>query len=239
MMHPRDICPEIIISALPEDERGQGNRIKGSLQQLSEYAIDFRSAIELLEYSRCEHALLREIERKTMPFSRAKERESLTRWQSIAARDGGMTIYHFLRTMEGIRDALHLCPTFHAIIDRRALGAAIKRFKQQFPFAERLRHAVAHDADKREKPDRFKENPLEGPFLGMGIDMDENSSDYIIGFFENKFVTMFEGSVVSYEPSRKSVDVINSVKTEFFDAFRPAEDLTNPNRHLAPWNRDC
>src|SRR5256885_4764441 len=50
-------------------------------------------------------------------------------WQSIAARDGAMTIYHFGCAIDGIKNSLPAAPTLNAKIDRQALKNASNIFR--------------------------------------------------------------------------------------------------------------
>jgi hypothetical protein len=73
-----------------------------------------------------------------------------------------MSIYHIGKTMEGIKDCLHECPTVEPHIERQQLRIAAKLFHEGFPRWEALRNAVAHSAECNCSPRRLQGLIFEG-----------------------------------------------------------------------------
>jgi hypothetical protein len=92
--------PDIDRNRIPADEMPAFLHIVQLLAELNLYERNLVLASYLYEYSRTAAWELRD------DFARM-ERASWTTggWQMMAARDGAMTIYHFGRAVEGLRDS--------------------------------------------------------------------------------------------------------------------------------------
>ena len=70
-------------------------------------------------------------------------------WMFVAARNGGMTIYHFGRAKEGLHVSLGTTPTLRAMLDKAQLRRASKLFDKTFPTFIQMRHAIAHSEEAK------------------------------------------------------------------------------------------
>lgn len=201
-------------NGLPEKERDSVGILSHLLGALDQHHIDFASALSLFDF--CE---------TTMDKDALKEELKIDTlgWLYVAARDGAMTIHHFGTTLQNIREGLGFCPTIKAWAETGALRISAKKFDSLFPGFPDLRHALAHSADIMKTTERFEKHAFRGNFKGIGIDGEESQILLSSHLHYRKFSLSYEGQIISYNINSETAERLNTAKTEFFDAFRPAE----------------
>lgn len=193
------------VSSYPETEREHVRHIEGQLFGITRFVRDFEAAVSLFN------------------FSSMFPHEITGNWQFVAARDGAMSIYHFAKTIEGVRAAFGDCPTYRSAVDHRKLRAATKDIEVSFPGFEKLRHALAHNAELRRSHEHAAQNATKGPFDNFGIKIEGEGSVTIgNGLNGNKFFTSIDGIMASYEISRDSLASLQRIHATFESGFIPA-----------------
>lgn len=142
-------------------------------------------------------------------------------WQSIAARDGAMTIYHFGCSIDGIKNSLPTTPTLNAKIDRQALKNASNIFRSSFPGYLALRHVVAHVADFSQTLEKKASHAVKGPFSkGLFRSDDPKGVTWLGGNMNGcTYAVTYEGEAFTYDLNRDSVAKLRSIKDRIYSAF--------------------
>lgn len=185
--------PRLYASSLPESEQDSADLIQFLLMSMDSYHQDFVAAVELY----------RHLASVIPPLS-------ISRWPSIPVRDGAMSLFHFWKSMAGIRKELPLCPTLSALVDTELLGEAGQHFGNAFPQVELLRRAVSHSAEE---------------LAGILRDTQNTDSGVVIisSVAGNTFQTTKDGQRLGYEISDKTAQTLGQIKETFFSGFRDVE----------------
>lgn len=133
---------------VPKEDREVALHVDRELTLLCCYADELGAAISLFQTLKAQ-------------LSTTKDRElkrQLHSWQSVAARDGAVTIFNFAECMEGIKEQLHATPSLKALVDWREVRSIGKDFKIAFPDTEKLRHAVTHAGELTKSPKQREKN---------------------------------------------------------------------------------
>jgi hypothetical protein len=142
----------------------------------------------------------------------------LASWLPIAGRDAAMAIYHFGIAAEGVRRTLGMCPTLRGTVLHPELRQAIRGFNSDFPTYEKIRHAVAHAAEKDKTPEQSAEHRVVP-------DGRKTRGFSITGLFQNRmFTNTWEGEVLTYELSRAFLEKLNATAKAIFAAFPEARN---------------
>jgi hypothetical protein len=219
-----DIAPPIILAdAFPEEERAKVRHIGYSLAWLSGRHNQFAAALSLFEFA--------EQRQEAMAGEEAAQRQHprygdwwaealrLANWQFVAARDGAMSIYHFARTMQGIRASLNGCPTFKGKVDHEKLRSVSKSFRQTFPSFEGIRHGIAHSAELVESIDRFERNAFTGAAPEWMFQQAYERLMLTGALYGHNFTLTWEGRLLSYEIHVRTLENLRRLVAEFFSGF--------------------
>jgi hypothetical protein len=149
LLGPIEWLPQLDRDKIPIAEHPALQHIVGLLTALAVQERNFRTAVLLFEASHQENSeLANAVSSGVLDFGTLdRATDTLSGWQSIAARDGAMTIYHFGCTVEAIKASLPRCPTLNAGVDHSNLRMARKLFESHFPGYKDIRHVVAHTAE--------------------------------------------------------------------------------------------
>lgn len=180
------------------------------LSDLNAYCQDFIAALAL--FDSCDQL------RKAYPAARG----AISLWPFIAARDGGMTIYHFGKVLDALRASLKGAPELRSATNHDALRDAAKSFTAAFPLYAKMRHAIAHAGDMR-VPASEKRNAIVGDIdLGsIKLHNEDNSGTSTISntLMGRTFGNTFEGEYVTYSISSESLQSLQDVKGLTYSAF--------------------
>ncbi len=158
-----------------------------------------------------------------------------------------MTIYHFGRTLEGIREAFKDAPALRSYVNHPELRAAYKQFTSDFPSFIALRHAISHSAELIATLDDFRSSSAKGEDLQVpGISIQGSGhvhiSDMLAG---DVFTASLDGQAYSYSLSEESLNKLLHTAIRFGWAFNqiavqlkePAADRTTIQKRPIP--RPC
>jgi len=212
--------PVLRIAALPPDERGEAQVIADALIGLDNFAKNFWAALSLFTYASSEYRkadLLPEDGREwvmSLYFS----------WLFVAGRDGAMTVFHLVKSIEVIQDRLHCCPTLAAEIDLLALRKVRKTFQRSFKDWEGVRHTVGHSADLKNTAARRAVHSVKTGIPGI-IELRDGASLILNGcFVGDEFMSTFEGRQVSYALTAESHRVICKMVDDVYAIFQSVCD---------------
>jgi hypothetical protein len=183
LLTPTEWAAQIDPNKIPEDQLQALLHIQGLLTSLVVFERRLVFALLLFDASYQENwKLVRAAKIGHLDFQMLdRATDTLGGWQSIAARDGALSIYHFGSTIEAIRHSLPSCPALNALVDHTVLRTAHAQFRKEFPRIEAVRHVVAHVADFT-KTAELKEHSKKGPYkLEMVEAEDADSSAFFAG----------------------------------------------------------
>lgn len=201
-------------SSISTDEAAHARQMEAMLNDLQGFSISFGSAASLLDYCR-------QLERSE-PTSELGGRSFW--WKFNAGRDGAMSLYHLMKTIEGIRASMNKIPTYRLKIKHPKLRTAQKYFEAYFPRASTMRTAIAHLGEisdtttKRERNFIRAEDMEELKRLGIPVGPGTNVKiDQC--FSESTFIMTFEGELITYSLTMLSWQRVRKVVQDCLDAF--------------------
>ena len=142
--------PRISGSFLTGQEAEEAGHLDILLSELDGYVRTFADALALFDFG----------------LSESGERENPRgRWRFIAARDAGMTIYHFGVILDAIHKRIGTCLTLVPHLDKPTMSKATEEFANRFPTQEAARNAIGHAAEMIESPDQLRRNIMGNIFV--------------------------------------------------------------------------
>ncbi len=157
------------------------------------------------------------------------EWHTLNAWQTIAARDGALSIYHFGQALAAIPPWLRNCPTVRGLVSHDAIRLARKSFVAALPSYDAIRHAVGHAADLNSTIEKRDTHSIMPPWRRSW----GNTTYEVIGskpvrwtekLIERAYCVSFDGTVHHYEITDKTLDALIKVRERVYAAFEPVAD---------------
>jgi hypothetical protein len=210
--------PEIDRSHIPAEEMPAFLHVMELLANLALYERRFLLAVYLYEYSV-------EAAREIADFATLELSLWTTGgWQSMAGRDGALSLYHFGSAIEGLKGSLRPCPALNAKVDNQQLRMAGKIFESAFPGYVAIRHAVAHVADFSQTLTEKMKHAIRGLFKVKGfLSEDPTSIAWLPGNMNgNTYAVSYKGEAFAYDLNRDNADRLRAVKDRVYSAFRAA-----------------
>jgi hypothetical protein len=145
-------------------------------------------------------------------------------WQSMAARDGALTIYHFGRAIEGLKNSLRFCAALNSQVDHRKIKNAGKIFDAAFPDSKAIRDAVAHVADLSQTVEKKTSHAVKGPFKKKWFSSDDPEGiTWLPGNMNgHTYAVSFQGKALTYDLSLENAAKLRAVKNQIYSAFEAA-----------------
>jgi hypothetical protein len=200
--------PIVNIGAFPGNEREYAAALTGPFAALSHYTHSFEYALRLFEFSE------KKLSELLSPRPLMKDQETqfmFAGWMHMPARDATMSLYHFAKAMQEIRESFRYLPTLRPLVRHDVIRVSVKLFDAQFPNYLGMRHSVAHSGEFASLKAR-KQNAADG------ISMREN----LLG---RKFTSSFDGRIISADISPRTAARLVSIETRFYSAFAEARTL--------------
>ena len=207
--------PKIDRSSIPVQEMPSFLHIQTLLAELGLYERHLLLAVYLYEYST-------QAAHEITDFAKLEWALWTTGgWQSMAARDGAMTIYHFGCAIDGIKNSLPTSPALNGKVDRRKLKDGSNIYRTSFPGYLALRHVVAHVADFSQTLEKKTSHSVKGPFRkGLFRSDDPNGVTWLGGNMNGcTYAVTYEGEAFTYDLSRETVAKLRSIKNRIYSAF--------------------
>ena len=195
--------------AAPPEQRGEIRLLNLALVFMGRYVERFASAIDLFEYSRDQ--------------SSASPRRGAWRfraWQSIAARDAVMSIFHFRNAMLAANNFANTLSHVVTQLNRRALGEAHSLFERLFPDFVAMRQSVAHAGELYKTKAKADLHKTTGEYIGP--DMYAKPGVVVQDSLEgNRYTCTFDGKIVHCEVSTRTMESMVTVRDLFHTGFPP------------------
>ena len=217
--------PMLRLERLPEAERDNAWAISGTLSTLSSLVFQFRTALQLLDFSKANRKPLVGLGECFWGEDfqeRADHNEVMAQWSMMAARSGSIYIYEFHQSVKAVDNQLAKCPSLRALINREARKRANALFDSSFPDFAKVRHFAAHGSEMTSYPDdiaRHSSSDIDRPEIVMsnGHSVTINGS-----LMDRTYASTYEGRLVSYDLSDESANKLDEILTERFRMFEPA-----------------
>jgi len=222
--------PPIFPSHLfPDDESDIVNLIQGQLVALGSLRDNFRDALALHDHCLGPIAQLNELACQTNGKEMLRHIDALhvwKYWRTLAFRDGARVLYLVSAIFEDLTKVISLTTVFNDRVLHKTKRAASSRLRQAFPGIEHLRHAGAHTHELVSTLADLKKHSVVGPRDDGQIKVTTGASLYIGERINGRrYGTTAVGQEFSYELSSQSLSQIEEVIQEYWQAFRPAEEL--------------
>lgn len=208
-----EMAPRLYREGLPDNEGDAAWLVETALSGFEGHVRDFNAALTLFDFSEAE-----------MRRSQAGPQHPAFGWMFVAARDGGMSIYHAYTVLDGVRHTLATTKELTALVDRKALKAAGGVFHTHFRSFVDVRDAIAHIGEKMKTPEKFAEHSFSGSFEREGIKAENvkglTLTNHLAG---RRYTNTWEGKLMTYELSGESLARLDEAKQHLWSAFRQAE----------------
>jgi len=212
--------PEIDRGRIPADQMAAFLHVSQLLAELSLYERRFLLAVYLYEYCQTAGWELGENDWQKLEWSLW----TTGGWQQIAARDGALTIYHFGRAIEGLRESFRPCPALSDQVDYDKIRQAYKDFKSAFPHFIEIRAAVAHVADFSGTAREKLKHSVKGIFKTKWFSSpDPEAVTWLPGNMNgHTYAVTFKGNVYTYDLSLENAEKLRGIKLQIFSALEAA-----------------
>jgi hypothetical protein len=223
---PSPAPPMIDGDHIPNDEREAVRHLYGILFLLGWYEQQFRHALAL--FDGCVQGRSPPPETPNLlpkyPIIEA-EWNTLNAWETMAARDGAMSIYHFGQALIAIAPWLRNCPTPRACVDHAVIRLARKSFFAALPSYNAIRHAVGHAADFNATIELLEEHSVQAPWGHAGFHIEGKRAvrltEQLIG---RTYYVSYAGDVHHFEMADNTLAVLLKVRERVYAAFDQAAD---------------
>jgi hypothetical protein len=216
-----DGTPQINRNQIPQDQMQAFLHVTTLLAELGVYERRLLLAVYLFEYSK-------QAAYEISDFATLEHALWTTGgWQSIAARDGALSIYHFGHAIKGLQNSMHACPTLNQQVENKKIKAALKIFESAFPDNIEIRNAVAHVAESSKTLEAKTANSVKGPFRKkLFSSEDPEGVTWLPGNINGcTYAVTLRGKVYTYELNLESAAKLRTVKMQIFSAFDAATAL--------------
>ena len=198
--------------------------VVGLLLMLNYYVRCFEAAVQLFEIAATTQRRASDAFKKDRAnIDAAADLEIVDGWVVIAARDGAMSIYHFGCTMDGLVETMGKAPGLRTKYGR-PLKLVRKQFEEAFPSFFKVRHAIAHSAERNKSPEKIEEHSLVGPWKTSRMEFTAAEgvamSGMLTDVLDNRtWSSTWDGQVVSYEISVETLANLVKFRDEIYLAF--------------------
>jgi hypothetical protein len=193
------------INLFDEDERAAAKNFT-ALIQLRGWAKKCETALSLFD-------VCQELNSDAVLAGNFEEAKRTLDWSYVAARDFSMSVYHFGRSIEGISVSLGQMPKFRQRIDQTTQKSTRKEFEKKFPWYIKLRHALAHDAERLTTSASYEKHALTPAAKAAGPDLsiDAGSQSRLLlesSLRNRRLSSMWEGEVVWCDITQETVSFL-------------------------------
>lgn len=131
-------------------------------------------------------------------------------WSMVAAKQAALSLWHFRKALDELREAVNADPAIRAVADTRRIKNAIETtFRSKFPDWDEMRFGVAHAAEMQAEYDK---HAAPGPVIFGGIET--NLPIMATALKGNTYVATIDGRERSCEVSRKTCDALVLIAEE-------------------------
>lgn len=189
-------------SSLSEQEKDELWILEGGLSSLDRHRRSFVADFMLFHFARSNDSAEFSIE--SIGITRGGD------WLRVAARDGALNIYHFVKTIEGIERTLAKLPAMRERIEMKNFREARRVLRAAFPDLDLLRHAIAHAGEKSSDSHSFKRHSTSEERQDEFFQIGEKARNIMIegAIMGDRVTETYEGKVVSYRMSPESLSAL-------------------------------
>jgi|SRR5579863_5598455 len=209
-------APRLSMRNVPTELAPSASSIERNLHDMRSAAAALIAAISLFEFCGMQERMLRATQ---APMGRTL----YTDWMFLAGREGAMAIRNFRFALSTVRGLIGTIPPWRTSVDTAALKRAEQEFSKHFPFADHMRHAIAHP-ENHSNPAKSK--PITKGIDMLGMNVSAGAAVTIKnGIFNSTFSDTFEGALVHYDLTPETMKTILSILTICFDAFSNIDEF--------------
>lgn len=212
---PRHEVPWVLTDRSASREKHEAAwHVRNQLEQLVRFSTAFHTAVSVFDFGRgnMQAARMRD-------GSGARVDHALS-WMRLAARDGALTIFHYQKSLDGLKASVADCRDFLAV-DHTALRAQSRTFRVRFPDFDTVRHAVAHSGEVLKTPKTRDQHVFRGPLDHSAFFISAGSSFMMTETLNGRrFSNTYDGKLASYEVSWDNWRALNEITCETLELFR-------------------
>jgi len=189
------------------DEIKRQQEINTTLMELEIQLRNFRDAFMLKE--------------ALMANETTENRDQMQAFKSVAFRDAGMTLSHFMKILfHRLNSSLKDMPAYREQVDFTKFKRSKSLFSTSFPDTKNIRDAIAHAGELTAAKDQV----TDGLDVGGSIKSNEGVGLFLQGVVENntRFTSTKDGVAYSFDLSVSSVKALEEV----FESTRQAFPMT-------------
>jgi hypothetical protein len=216
---------QVQIRALPKEEQEFARILNLHLNLIHTQLASFAAALSLLDYSLAVisefshpehnyHSVPPQISSYYIPGSSSLHHELMF----VAFRDAAMTVYHFWRSCQIVKDMLDKLNSFRTPAKSQIVDLVCRDLRA-FVKAGDIRDSVAHTSDLLKSPSEAKKNAIKKPHVSK---MGYFASGHVINSAAGRtFVTTgFKGEVVTYDLTNETLETLHKYAARMYDGIK-------------------
>ena len=220
-----DRSPPVFVNEnFPPSDHDVLDQLRTSTIMLNYYVRAFEAAMQLYEFVAPVIGKARgDLEKNPADEEADSVLEIFDGWPALAGRDGAITLFNIDKTMNGLIEGVERLPTLVAAGCLEKVRAAKYLLQTTFPDIPKIRHAVAHSAERLDSQPKMAEHSYYGPWHNSQMDVVEGAASVstilVDTVNQRSYSNTWEGNIVSYRMEEASVKVLADVRNMVFDAL--------------------
>ena len=183
------LLPELDLGQIPEHERDCGHAFFEQMRMLQRWSFDFSSSAGLFEFA-----------------TKPPTTDMKSQWSFIAARNGGLALRNYARSLEAARELLPSVSCWESAYDSHELDDVHRQFRNRFPGVEKLLHrhgAVGEHGEAADHPEAVSR---------------AKKHDCLFG---HTYVSTVDGQTVSYDLTFQNAQFLTGLTQSAYSALEP------------------
>ena len=186
------LLPDLNLEQLPEHERECGHAFLEQMRMLQRWSFDFSSSAGLFDFA-----------------TKPPTTDMKGQWCFIAARNGGLALRNYARSLEAARKLLPSVTCWEGAYDSQDLDEVHRQFRNHFPGVEKLLHRhgsvgdQGHSADHPEAVSRTKKQDC---------------------LFGHTYVSTVDGQTVTYDLTFPNAQFLSNLTKSAYSSLEPLLD---------------
>lgn len=183
------LLPQLDVEQIPEHERDCGHAFFEHMRMLQRWSFDFSSSAGLFDFA-----------------TKPPTTDMKSQWCFIAARNGGLALRNYARSLEAARELLPSVSCWETAYDRKELDDVHRQFRNHFPGVEKLLHrhgsvgAHGESANHSEAASRTKKQDC---------------------LFGHTYMSTIDGQTVSYDLTFQNAQFLSDLTKSAYSGLGP------------------
>jgi hypothetical protein len=183
------LLPELSLEHIAEHERDRGHAFFDQMRMLQRWSFDFSSSAGLFDFA-----------------VKPPTTDMKGQWCFIAARNGGLALRNYARSLEEARELLPQVACWEGKYDSQELEDVHRQFRHHFPGVEKLLHrhgSVGEHSDVHDHPAAASRTKTQDCLFG------------------HTYMSTIEGQTVSYDLTFQNAQFLSELTRSAYSSLEP------------------